>query len=179
MAVYALTFEQRFAELVRNGSKRQTIRSLDREPPAVGDQLQFFQAILTADSPMHLDPAPVCTSVQRIRIFKARSTWTAVELDGEYLILIHIRDLALAEGFASTMDFLRYFERRRGLPFEGVLIKWELRKENPHTPPPVRDCCTCKHEGNSIEDWPCRTSMNAAGLSCWQPKEAHNGTART
>jgi len=53
------------------------------------------------------------------------------------------------------------------------------RPENPHTPPPVRECSTCEHEGNSIEDWPCRTSMNVAGINCWQPKkEAHHGPSR-
>jgi hypothetical protein len=44
--------------------------------------------------------------------------------------------------------------------------------ENPHTPPPVRECCTCEHEGKSLEDWPCRTSMSMPGLTCWKPKEA-------
>jgi hypothetical protein len=116
--------------------------------------------------------------VQPIRIYKDRPTWTAVELDGEYLILVKIRRLALADGFASTMDFLRYFERK-GLPFEGVLIRWEARPESPHTPLPVRECRTCMHDGNSIEDWPCRTSMNAAGLTCYEPKEDPYGAPST
>ncbi|MHC1700325.1 MAG: hypothetical protein AB9900_05000 [Humidesulfovibrio sp.] len=173
---HRLLFDDRFADLVESGAKTQTIRRLHDELPRPGDRLQLCRA--------HSAPVlftilnAVCTSVQPLRIYKDRPTWTAVELDGEYLILTHIRDLALADGFARTMDFLRYFERK-GLPFEGVLIKWAARPEHPHTPPPMRECCTCKHEGKSIKDWPCRTSMNAVGLMCWEPKEAHNGTART
>jgi len=49
----------------------------------------------------------------------------------------------------------------------------------PHIQPPAPTCSTCKHEGKSLEDWPCRVSMNAAGLTCYEPKEAHNGTAST
>lgn len=185
MEAYTLAFAPRFADLVLVGRKTQTIRSLHRNPPAVGDRLVLCRSLLTGDAPMDLGQDQVVTSVQPIRIFRTDHNWTGVVLDGEYLILIHIRKLALAYGFTSTMDFLRYFERK-GLPFEGVLIKWAAqevaeipRPENPHTPPPVRECGTCEHEGKSLEDWPCRTSMNAVGLSCWEPKEAHNGAART
>lgn len=41
----------------------------------------------------------------------------------------------------------------------------------PSMPPPARECGTCKHEGKSLEDWPCRVSMSMAGLNCWEPKE--------
>lgn len=177
-------FDAPFAELVASGRKTQTIRRLHPDLPKVGDCLELCQPHPTLQRQLIRDDV-VCTSVQPIRIYRTDHNWTGVELGGEYLILIHIRDLALADGFKSTMDFLRYFERK-GLPFEGVLIKWSAqevaeipRPENPHTPPPVRECGTCMHEGNSIEDWPCRTSMNAAGLICWEPKEAHNGTAST
>lgn len=41
-----------------------------------------------------------------------------------------------------------------------------------HASPPPPECQTCRHEGQSLEDWPCCTSMNAAGLLCWEPKES-------
>lgn len=41
----------------------------------------------------------------------------------------------------------------------------------PHIQPAPRECNTCRHDGKSIEEWPCRTSLNAAGLDCWEPKE--------
>lgn len=41
-----------------------------------------------------------------------------------------------------------------------------------YMPPPAPECGTCRHEGNSLEDWPCRASMSAAGLVCWEPKDA-------
>lgn len=115
-------FEDRFADLVKSGAKKQTIRSLRRQPPAVGDRLELYQPHPTLQRQLIRDDV-VCTSVQPIRIYKDRPTWTGVELDGKYLILAEIRRLALADGFATTMDFLRHFERK-GLPFEGLLIKW-------------------------------------------------------
>lgn len=48
-----------------------------------------------------------------------------------------------------------------------------------HTPPPVQECNTCFYEGQSLEEWPCRCSMSAAGINCWTPKEDANGPART
>lgn len=177
---HQLLFDDRFADLVESGAKTQTIRRLHPDLPKVGDTLELCQPHPTLKWQLIRDDV-VCTSVQRIRIFRTDHNWTGVELDGEYLILIHIRKLALADGFKTTMDFLRYFERK-GLPFEGVLIKWdklEARPVHPHIEPPAPTCSTCEHEGKSIEDWPCRTSMNAAGLTCWQLKEARNGTART
>lgn len=51
-----------------------------------------------------------------------------------------------------------------------------------YMPPKAPDCGTCLYEGQSMEEWPCRTSWSAAGLMCWPPKtppkEAHHGTAR-
>lgn len=42
---------------------------------------------------------------------------------------------------------------------------------HPHMPPPAPECGTCMHEGKSLEEWPCRTSMSAAGIICHEPKE--------
>ncbi len=167
-------FDDQLAELVASGRKTQTIRRLRPDLPQVGDALQLFRF----GPAKLLDPEPLCTSVQRIRIFRNPVTnWTSVEIDGERLISIHVRDLALADGFASTVDFLRYFERR-GLPFEGVLIKWEQHPVaeiqhpvHPHMPPPAPECGTCMHEGKGLESWPCRTSMSAVGLVCYEPKK--------
>ncbi len=126
---HSYLFGDRFADLVESGVKTQTIRSLRRQPPKVGDRLELFRRLANGDARILHDREPVCTSVQRIRIFRNPVTnWTSVELDGERLISIHVRDLALADGFASTVDFLRYFERR-GLPFAGVLIKWEQQSQ--------------------------------------------------
>lgn len=44
-----------------------------------------------------------------------------------------------------------------------------------YMPPPAPECQTCRHEGQSLEDWPCCVSMSAAGLTCWEPKTQEGG----
>lgn len=174
--IHALLFEDRFADLVASGRKAQTIRRLPPVLPKVGDHRELWQPHPTLLRQLIRDDV-VCTSVQPIRIYRDVDG-IAVDISDAWQDQGQIAALARADGFNNTVDFLRYFERK-GLPFEGVLIKWEVRPVHPHIQPPAPVCGTCKHEGKGLEDWPCRTSMSPAGLICWEPKEAHHGTART
>ncbi len=175
MASYVL--DEPFVELVGSGRKTQTIRRLHPDVPKVGERLELYQLHPTLQRQLIRDDV-FCTSVQNIRFYRDVDGQIDVDISGAWQASHQVAALARAEGFRGVGQFLAYF-KRKGLPFKGVLIKWQARQESPHTPPPVRECGTCQHEGKSIEDWPCRTSMNAVGLMCWEPKEAHNGTART
>jgi len=120
--IYALLFEDRFADMVASGAKTQTIRSLRREPPAVGDRLELYQPHPTLLRQLIRDDV-VCTSVQPLRIYRDVDG-IAVDIIGAWQDQGQIAALARAEGFHSVGAFFAYF-KRKGLPFRGVLIKWE------------------------------------------------------
>lgn len=152
--MYRILFDDRFAAAVESGAKTRTIRRQRDDLPKPGDRLELLGQLPGVPGCYQLTKAlPVCTAVRPIRIYRDRPTWIAVQLDGQYLILSQIRILALAEGFPRTMDFLGYFERCKGLPFEGALIEWALPGAVTHRPPnslcPLtgcRDNCqTCAH----------------------------------
>jgi hypothetical protein len=46
----------------------------------------------------------------------------------------------------------------------------------PQSQPEPRECNTCRYEGQPIDEWPCRTSLSAAGLMCWESKANEEGT---
>lgn len=121
---HRLLFYTGLDELVASGAKTCTIRRDRADLPKPGDRLQLCRADAEPERLTIRDDV-VCTAVRPIRIFRARPTWTSVEIAGDHLILVQIRILALAEGFGRTLDFLRYFERK-GLPFQGVLIEWAV-----------------------------------------------------
>jgi hypothetical protein len=49
---------------------------------------------------------------------------TAVKIDGKFLSLSELDDLASADGFDNLFLFLNFFKETHGLPFKGQLIKW-------------------------------------------------------
>lgn len=120
--IRVLTFASRFAGLIANGSKTTTIRSR-RSPIKVGEPLELIEE----DGPQGMrritEEPLVCTLCQPICFYR-EGAWTVVELAGQRQVLVEIRALALADGFGSVVEFLRYFERNYAFPFEGYLIKW-------------------------------------------------------
>lgn len=122
--IHTFIFEPPFAKLVETGAKLQTVRGLRPLMPVPGDKLELFGRMPNGDVRILHDGHMICQSVQPIRIYR-HGDWTRVELDGELLVLVQIRDLALADGFANTVDLLRFFERLYRLPFAGMLVTWK------------------------------------------------------
>ncbi len=108
-------FKERFAEPVRSGSKRQTIRK--RAGCAVGDILSLRR---WTGRPRHskqelLREAP-CRSVKTIEISMAD-----VRVQG---VRVHEESMAQADGFIDCKEMREWFGRVHGLPFRGFLIEW-------------------------------------------------------
>ena len=60
-----------------------------------------------------------------LRIYPIRLTvdgWEGMNLP------VEVEQVAEEEGFASLADLLAWFDRHYGLPFDGVMIKWELTR---------------------------------------------------
>ena len=113
----ALNFCNRFAPMVDAGTKRQTIRRERKRPIRIGDRLFLYQGMRT--KACRKIGEAVCSGVQRIRVGLVLTI-----LDGEGLSYNAELELAVADGFECVEDFRAWFERRYGLPFDGVVIHW-------------------------------------------------------
>jgi hypothetical protein len=123
----AYNFKSQFAPLVESGQKRQTIRVLGkRRPPMPGEPLQLYTGMRTKQCRKLLDPDPLCVSVMPIHINNGKVT-----LDGRILNAERVFELAQSDGFSSIVDFLLFLKDTHGLPFQGVLIQWQLRLAEP------------------------------------------------
>ena len=128
----ALNFKEQFAEDVEYGYKCQTIRAPRKDGRAhckVGDTLKLYTGMRTKKC--RLLTEGVVTSIKSVRLENCE-----MFLDGQRLPnAIYSRDqaeptdneVAVADGFEDYMDMSGWFKGVHGLPFEGVLIKWEPR----------------------------------------------------
>ena len=114
-------FQQRFAQAVVSGTKRQTIRKARKRPIKPGDKL-----ILAAwrgkpyRSTVRRLRVATCSSVCPITINGTRD----IEINGRPANLIRVGKLAVADGFRCISEMVDWFEEVHGLPFEGVIIRW-------------------------------------------------------
>lgn len=117
-------FKPQFADAIRTGAKRQTIRARGkRKPPKAGEIAHCFTGLRTQHV-SRLGSFPI-ESAEPISISAAGRTvsmprdgcWQ--ELDGDEL-----QQLAQADGFVSVDDFFLFFQTEHNLTFSGYLIKW-------------------------------------------------------
>ena len=124
----ALNFKAQFAEDVESGHKRQTVRAhrKDGRPHAkVGDTIKLYTGMRTKACRL-LGEATV-TSIKPVRIEA-----TQMYLDGKLMLAglcsrddpMTDNEFAEADGFDSFMDMADWFRDVHGLPFEGVVIRW-------------------------------------------------------
>jgi len=115
----AYSFKKQHVPKIRDYTKLQTIRGHRKRHARPGESLQLYTGQRTPECEK-LIPDPICKSVQRITIY-GNSTM----VDGWILWLDSLEKLAIADGFESAVDFFEFFKKTHGLPFEGVLIKWD------------------------------------------------------
>jgi hypothetical protein len=132
----AYSFQPEFCQAIVNRAKTQTIRAERRRHAKPGEQLQLYRGMRTAHC-RKIIPDPVCTVVERIRIwvpdrvtsgdkspfefeFPDRPPAGRLPIDGEF---------AYRDGFGSVGDMLRFWRARHGPGlFDGVLIQWRDRE---------------------------------------------------
>lgn len=121
----ALNFKAQFADQVKNGEKRQTIRTRGkRRPPRVGEPLMLYAGIgcrklldtvCTAVVPISISIKS--QTVQMPRNFGVEPRWVSLDDDD-------IEELAKADGFPSADAFFAWFGENHGDTFSGYVIKW-------------------------------------------------------
>jgi hypothetical protein len=117
-------FQQRFAEDVETGVKRQTIRLERKRPIKPGDRL-----ILGT-----WEGKPYRSNVRRLRmeicleatdiIIGADGCEAAMSINGRRLGWAERTMLARADGFEHCLEMVDWFKKTHGLPFHGVIIRW-------------------------------------------------------
>lgn len=121
------TFEPRFAELVRAGIKRQTIRPRGKEPPRPGDTLNLRQWTGQAyrSRQRTLRDGQRCRSVTPVLITEHGLTFDPGTNHERTLGTGPLLEaFARADGFTAWPELRAWFEGRYTLPFEGHLITW-------------------------------------------------------
>jgi len=115
----ALNYQDRFASKVESGEKRQTIRRVWKRPIKLGDTLYHYTGMRTKHC-RKLRTA-VCKFVEKIRI-----TDSNIQTEFNFLAWrsVALNRFAHKDGFDSWEEMRDWFDKRYGLPFEGVLITW-------------------------------------------------------
>ena len=107
--------------MVESGAKTQTIRKVRKYPIKVGDTLYLNTGMRTKQFRRLRETE--CTGVKGIHII--RGGIIDVHLGFVRQNTRQCLELALADGFIDFKSFVKFFEDKYGLPFEGVLIKWD------------------------------------------------------
>lgn len=112
-------FKPEFAELVRLGKKRQTIRPTPKRMPQRGDVVSLR---CWADKPYRS---------KHVILGQGRITWVSMVDITENGIVVNsysepCDDIARADGFENFFEMREWFDREHGLPFKGIMITWEL-----------------------------------------------------
>lgn len=120
----AYNFQAQFAAAVTDGTKCQTIRAERKggRHARVGEPVQLYTGMRTKACRKLVDPDPIVTHVGRIVIFK-RGFFTANLVTFEDPEVLDA--FARSDGFADWPALRDWFSAAHGLPFGGVLIRWE------------------------------------------------------
>lgn len=120
----AYNFTAQFAGKVERGEKRQTIRQpwKDGRRPRAGQTAFCFTKMRTKDC-REIARGKI-TAVDRITI-ELQAKRLCVFVENRKLKREDVEALARADGFESALHFGEFFGRKYGLPFHGLLIKWE------------------------------------------------------
>lgn len=115
-----IMFKPRFAPLVAEGTKLQTVRPPRKRPIHAGDILSLRKwSGRPYCSPQVVLRSAVCIEVSPIWICSSGI------LVGDTGILAEGLDrFAVADGFRSWRDMVAWFIDEHGLPFTGILIRW-------------------------------------------------------
>lgn len=122
----AYSFKPRFAKLIRDGQKCQTIRahrpSRSGRHAYVGERLQLYTGLRTKAA-VKIIPDPICTAVLPCWIIFDRRRIVRVSTG-----TLEVRDLdafARRDGFADLADMSAFWLHHHGdANFDGVVIEW-------------------------------------------------------
>lgn len=118
-------FKSQFAPLVRNGSKRQTIRPLSKRPPRAGDSESWREWSGKPYRSKTIELAQVkLLAVHPITIDELLCGIVCI-MNGCVLYAFEFDKIAREDGFKDRIELVEWFKAQHGLPFTGVRIMAE------------------------------------------------------
>lgn len=121
-----LNFSAQFAGPVADGTKRQTIRAMRKNPIKLDDTLHLFTGLRTKQA-RRLLPPQTCKAALNIQIRWKTTKYSSLEIRLQHkgkLNPIEVWELMKADGFFSREDFAAWFLPKGTEEFKGQLIKW-------------------------------------------------------
>lgn len=120
-------FHERFADLIREGRKTQTIRKTFEPIPKPGDLIDCRK----------WEGQAYQSRQQSVGVFEVKYLWI-VEIEEQsaelscpfYKIRVQEKDhdmFAKADGFDDWCEMVAFFRSAYGLPFKGFLLEWGCR----------------------------------------------------
>lgn len=117
-----ITFQQRFASLVKEGRKPHTIRPRRVNAIKPGDKLSLRQwSGRPYRSKQKKLMETTCTHVAEFQL----ESYALMKINGQRLHLDEQESLAKVDGFKDLCEMINWFEKTHELPFNGVIIYWE------------------------------------------------------
>lgn len=114
----ALNFQRCFADDVRTGKKKQTIRPQRKRGSIFeGCRLALYTGMRTKKCEKLKET--ICTGTMPITIDGGLVYLYAAALTDKM-----IDELAEKDGFKNKDEFFKFFRKRYGFPFHGILINW-------------------------------------------------------
>ncbi|MBN1671177.1 MAG: hypothetical protein JXR37_09105 [Kiritimatiellae bacterium] len=119
----AINYKARFAEDVRTGRKRSTIRAERKRPFSLDDTLYHYTGMRTKKCRLLLVNRP--ERIRGIHMFVG-----GVTLETETGIWLYswssivVARIAVKDGFESTHDMYCFFRETHGFTFHGQLLEW-------------------------------------------------------
>jgi len=127
-ASFVRMFKPQFAEMVERGEKLQTVRPTPKRMPKPGDKISLRTWTgKPYRSKQRVLRDAVVSKVETIKIEGDTLEWQ-ITVDGHVLCPIMWSAFARADGFPCTTDFVWWFIRNHGLPFEGIVIHWQNKE---------------------------------------------------
>ena len=115
----AINFQKQFAEVVENGSKRQTIRAIRKNPIKKGDTLYLYTGMRTKSCKKLW--TVICQGTNKFTIDVTGRNW---KIDGTIILSDRKDKIAKDDGFDNWIRMIKWFRKTHGLPFEGNIIYW-------------------------------------------------------
>lgn len=115
----AYNFKERFAWLVEDGIKRQTVRAVRSRPTRAGDALQLYTGMRKPGA--RLLRVEKCVSVKQVEISDGQ-----ICVNGDSLLPEAELMFAWRDGFQFIEDFMGFFEQEYGDAFSGEVIRWSV-----------------------------------------------------
>lgn len=157
----AYSFQERFVPLIREGYKRQTVRSHRPRHARPGELIQLYQGMRTKLCAKIVEDV-ICTHVSPIEITFRHGLIDRIVTGWPALLSVPDPDaFAIEDGFEDREDMSAFWTRQHkpALRFSGVLIEW-ARRAGPDRSRPLSEIQSA--DGLPSDPAPCLAHLQKA-----------------